>query len=40
MRFASINIKGRIHDAVVSISPGLKSTDDGLATMALCMMPT
>ena len=31
---------GCIHDTVVSVSPGLKSTYDGLATTPLCMTPT
>jgi len=32
--------RGRMHDAVVSVSPGLKLTYDGLATTPLCMTPT
>jgi len=32
--------RGCIHDTGVSISPGLKSTYDGLATTPVCMTPT
>ena len=31
---------GRMHDAGVRVSPGLKSTYDGLATTPVCMTPT
>ena len=34
------NTWGRMHDAGVRVSPGLKSTYDGLATTPVCMTPT
>ena len=36
----SLNSWSRMHNAGVSVSPGLKSTYDGLATTPVCMTPT
>ena len=37
---AALVFWGRMHDAGVRVSPGLKSTYDGLATTPACMTPT
>jgi len=40
VKFEIVNGRGRMHDAGVRVSPGLKSTYDGLASTPVCMTPT